>query len=164
MKSRRSFWGDVASVYKYASRPDRMLLLRKRNYKIIASTVPIPLIKHKFSVILDTGNETSFFYRTVWCFLKPQVAREAEMAKIYGADDNSLVIVGYLNVQVRWLAKLVTFFVYKWRAAPAILGCNFFAQFVAMVYQRTRLVEVIDESRVFDTRHYWKKQSKTTTV
>lgn len=43
---------------------------------------------------------------------------------------------------------------YRWLAAPAIIGCDFWDQSVHFTYLRTRSVKLIDESTVPSIRHY----------
>lgn len=61
------------------------------------------------------------------------------------------------------MTELVSFFVRKRLAVPAIRECEFCDQFVESIYPKSRLVEIVNVSTVHIVRHYGKQRSATST-
>lgn len=99
-----------------------MFLFSKRNYKITASIGSISSGIHRLSVMQDKGARSHSLQKNhLIPFLKPQVMRVSKTARIHGANNKPLRIVGSkeLYIHVGGLPELVNFLVCKRLDVPA---------------------------------------------
>lgn len=144
---------------------ETMFLLRKQNNRITVNIVRIPSVMYKLPVIPDTRAGSILFWEGHSTpSLKTQVVDEPETNKTYDANDKPLHIIDGIKLFVHSgrMTGLVNFLVNKQLAVPAIFKCDFCAQLVEHIFQKTRTVELVDASTVPTVRQY-RKQRLTVT-
>lgn len=145
-----------------SSEPEKTILLRKPNNKIVVNIGPVPTTIQKLQILLDTEagwNNPQENRLTI--FPKRKVMHVSEKIKIYDANDKPLHIIcsDNLYVHVDRMTELVTFPVFEQLAVPVKLGCDFADHYIAVIYLKTRFVRVVDAYWVTIDGHHSKQQS-----
>lgn len=147
-------------------KPEKMFLMRKRNYEIIVNIGAIPSVMYKLLVMLNRGAGSIITRGDKWApWLETQILHVTETAKICDTINETLRIISSIKLYVHGdrITELVIFFVCHQLGVTDILGCHMCDTYVAWVHPKTSLAELFNESTVPVGLHYGRWQSTNST-
>lgn len=146
-----------------ARHPERILVMRKRNYKVYAELGLTSQFMVRQLTVLDAGAGPSLINSDIIPSAFGSNIRYGTVLQITDANSNPLQTAGTIELLVRLencLSK-VEFIVTKALAAPVLLGCDFCDKYMDAIMPRRKRVELLDGTAVPIVRKPLKRAGKT---
>ena len=142
--------------------PDRVLTMKKRNYKVYADVGIDEYNMHRKVSILDTGAGPNFIRRDELPEVTWAKIRQAALPDVCDANNRPLQTAGLITLPVKLGRYLVDvqFIVCNKLAASMILGADFCDRYVEAIRPRLRKVELEDGSTIPIIRKPCRRTSK----